>query len=112
VNVCRDFARRRTPKTESLDACVQTGDGEVTRDVADPSIGPEKQLLLGDKQEAVRRAVATLSPEHKTVIVLHHLEGMDVDEIAKMLGSPVGTIKSRLSRGREELRRKLAHYVD
>ncbi len=112
VNVCRDFGRRKKPNTESLDATVKFEDGEVSREIADPSIGPEKQLLLDDKQQAIRRAVSTLSPEHRTVIVLHHLEGMDVSEIAKMLDSPIGTVKSRLSRAREELKRKLSHYVD
>jgi RNA polymerase sigma-70 factor, ECF subfamily len=112
VNVCRDFGRRKPAREESLDAAMQLDDGEVTRDIADPSAGPEKLLLNGDRQSAVRKAVASLSPEHRAVIVMHHLEGLDVAEIAKMMSSPVGTIKSRLARAREELRRKLAHYIE
>lgn len=112
VNICRDFGRRRPPPTESLDAEINLDDGQVSREIADPAAGPEKLLLNSDRQRAVRKAVASLAPEHRTVVMLHHLEGLDVAEIAKMLGSPVGTIKSRLSRARDELRRKLVTYVE
>jgi len=112
VNLCRDFLRRRPPRAESLDANVRTDDGEVERDVADPSAGPERMLLREDRQRAVRRAVASLSDDHRTVVVLHHLEGMDVQEIAKQVGCAVGTVKSRLARARDELRRKLGPWVD
>lgn len=112
VNVCRDFGRRKPPPMESLDAEIQLDDGEVGRDIADSAPGPEKTLLAADRQRAIRRAVASLVPEHREVVMLHHLEGMDVKEIAKLSGSPVGTIKSRLARAREELRRKLIPYVE
>lgn len=112
INLCRDFIRRRPPRTESLDARVRLDDGEVEKDIPDPVAGPDKLLLTGDRQQAVRRAVASLSDDHRIVIALHHLEGMDLKDIAKMLGCPAGTIKSRLARARDELKRKLAPYVE
>ena len=112
VNLCRDFMRRRPPRAGSLDANLQLDDGEVGRDLPDPSAGPEKTLLGADRQRAVRQAVASLSDDHRAVVVLHHLEGLDVKEIARQLGCAVGTVKSRLARARDELRRKLGPWVD
>jgi RNA polymerase sigma-70 factor, ECF subfamily len=112
VNLCRDFIRRRPARTESLDARLETDDGQVERELPDPSAGPERLLLDSDRKRVVDKAVASLSDEHRTVIVLHHLQGMDVQEIARTLDAPVGTIKSRLARARDELRRKLGAYVD
>ncbi|MBI2842259.1 MAG: sigma-70 family RNA polymerase sigma factor [Armatimonadetes bacterium] len=112
VNICRDFIRRKPPRTDSLDAAVQFEEGEVRRELPDTSGGPEEALLDGDRKDVVRRAVKSLSDEHRVVVVLHHLEGLEVAEIAKMLGCPVGTVKSRLARARDDLRRKLGPYVD
>jgi RNA polymerase sigma-70 factor (ECF subfamily) len=51
----------------------------------------------------VRQALATLSPEHRAVLVLHELCDLSVEEIASQLRVPRGTVKSRLSRGRTAL---------
>jgi RNA polymerase sigma-70 factor (ECF subfamily) len=50
-------------------------------------------------------AIARLAPEQRQVILLVGLEGMQYEEVALVLGIPVGTVRSRLSRGREQLRR-------
>jgi hypothetical protein len=63
-------------------------------------------------QERVQEAIAGLSPDHRTVVTLHHLEGMPVEEIARVMDCSVGTVKSRLSRARDHLKRKLAGYVE
>ena len=60
----------------------------------------EKRLELRD----LDRALALLPDEQKTVILLIGLEGMDYATAAKVVGVPVGTVRSRLSRGREALR--------
>ncbi|MHB0913949.1 MAG: RNA polymerase sigma factor [Armatimonadota bacterium] len=114
VNLCRDFFRKRgrTVRTESLDQKVELdGGGEVEREFADWSTNPERSLDRKDMQETVQRAISSLSEEYRTAVILHHIEGMDVKEMADLLQVPVGTVKSRLSRAREDLRRKLGHYV-
>jgi RNA polymerase sigma-70 factor (ECF subfamily) len=55
--------------------------------------------------------LATLSVEHRAVIVLRELEGMSYEEMAAALGVPRGTVESRLHRAREELRRKFKGYM-
>jgi len=113
VNITRDHFRKsaRTIRGESLDKTVKLEDGEVEREVEDWSANPERLFGRKDIQEAVQRAIDTLSEDHRTVVALHHIEGVDVRDIAKMLKVPSGTVKSRLARAREELRRKLGHYV-
>ncbi len=56
---------------------------------------------------SAREAMLALSPKHQTVLSLHYFEGLSVEEVASVVGCRVGTVKSRLSRGRESLQREL-----
>jgi len=56
----------------------------------------------------VRRALLSIDPKQQDILILHHLEGLGIEQIALVLGRPAGTIKSRLHRAREALRRVLA----
>jgi RNA polymerase sigma-70 factor (ECF subfamily) len=113
VNICRDRIRRKPAvRVESLDERVEFDGGELDREVADWSANPEKLYEKKDLQGVVQKALSTLSDDHRTVVILHHLEGMDVQQMSKLLGSPEGTIKSRLARARDELKRKLGGYVN
>ncbi len=67
-----------------------------------------KRLELRD----LERAIAKLPEEQRSVILLVGLEGMRYDEVADMLGVPVGTVRSRLSRGRDALRRLMGVVAD
>ena len=58
-------------------------------------------------RESVRKALLALAPRHQSVISLHYLEGLSAEEVSQALGCRLGTVKSRLSRGREALREKL-----
>lgn len=113
VNLARDHFRKsaRTIRADSLDSRIEFDDGEVAREVEDWSGNPERIFDRKDVQEAVRRALNSLSDDHRTVVAMHHIEDMDVKDIAKTLKVPTGTVKSRLARAREELKRKLGHYV-
>jgi len=72
---------------------------------------PYQVLEQAERQEVVRRALASLAPPYRAVVALREIEGLPYDEIAQVLGLAEGTVKSRLLRGRELLRRKLAKYV-
>lgn len=56
---------------------------------------------------AAREALLSLAPRYQTVLTLHYLEGMSLEESAAVIGCRVGTVKSRLSRAREAMRKKL-----
>jgi RNA polymerase sigma-70 factor (ECF subfamily) len=72
---------------------------------------PEGELEANINQAALAAALMQLSEDHRVVVVLHHLEGCPVEEIAQRLAIPAGTVKSRLGRAREALRRRLLGKV-
>lgn len=115
TNLCLDFIRRRNaaPSTLSLDA-RQTEDSDTPAvwDILDPSGEPERLFNTAESVRLLNRAIDTLPVDYRAVILLHHLEEMRVEDIAEMMGVPAGTIKSRLSRARKELRRKLSPWFD
>lgn len=72
---------------------------------------PKEAFEIKVNNVALTAALMQLSDDHRMVIVLHHLEGCPVEEIASRLGVPAGTVKSRLGRAREALRRRLIGKV-
>jgi RNA polymerase sigma-70 factor (ECF subfamily) len=66
----------------------------------------ERDRLDGDL-ESLRAALLRLPTRFQTVLALRYVEGLEVDEVARVLALPLGTVHSRLSRGRERLRREL-----
>ena len=113
VNLSRNWLRDRgRVRVESLELPGDDGEEGNTREIADPTGDPAALTQTKDMQERVRKAIAGLSPDHRAVITLHHLEGISVEEIAKMMDCSIGTVKSRLSRARDNLKRKLAGYVE
>ena len=81
---------------------------DQVEDPSEPSPDPEEMLLISIDREQVRRALEQLPLEFREVIVLREFEGFSYKEIATTVGVPVGTVMSRLSRGREWLRRLLS----
>lgn len=114
VNLCRDMLRKRGRlKIQSLDASIETNDGEhIQTEVADWSDSPETRLGEKQMREIVASAIDSLPPDYREVVTLFYIDGSEVAEIAKIVGSPEGTVKSRLSRARAILKRKLESYVE
>jgi RNA polymerase sigma-70 factor (ECF subfamily) len=113
LNLCRDRARRKKRvRFQSMDTPRADDDGDVEpMEFPDQGKLPEDALTGDELQQRVREAVLTLSPDHKAVIVMHHFQGMEVNDIAEVLQVPTGTVKSRLARGRDQLHRKLRTYL-
>ncbi|MCR4398705.1 MAG: sigma-70 family RNA polymerase sigma factor [Firmicutes bacterium] len=107
-NVCVDRARRRARRqTLSLDAPVVLEDGECSWVLRDRSPEPGDLAEQTEVREVVRLAIATLPSDYRTVVVLHDLQDLSYREIADVVGCPIGTVKSRLNRGRSALRKRL-----
>ena len=94
VNVCHDALRRRTREQPSRDEERPEGS---SRDVADAAVATVD----------VERALALVPEEFRAPLVLHELQDLPYDQIAEILGAPVGTVKSRIHRGRVALARAL-----
>lgn len=100
--------RRRRENTCSLDAPLDTDEGQMAREQEDASTpGPVRDLETAELQRQVHRAITQLSPKLRSVVVLYELQGLSYEEIADILGCPLGTVKSRLFNARMELRQRL-----
>jgi RNA polymerase sigma-70 factor (ECF subfamily) len=101
VNVCRDRLHgRRRPSVLYLE--VDQGGEALTG--ARAGAAPPDAFAASDERAALRQALSALTPDHRAVIALHYLEGLTVDEIAVQLGTPAGTVKSRLHYGLASMR--------
>lgn len=99
TNVCYDHLRRQQRKrTESLPDHV---------DPKDPQ--GEDAFASADLRPAITDALAALQPEFRAAVILVDLEGMALDSAAETLGVPVGTVKSRVFRGRRQLSEQLGN---
>jgi RNA polymerase sigma-70 factor (ECF subfamily) len=96
LNAYRSWLRERAPLPAEADLTRLTGNGP------DPLAGLQER----ERADAVRRAVLTLPPRYREPMVLFYFQEMDVSETARILGIPEGTLKARLHRGRELLKRK------
>ena len=72
---------------------------------------PLRDMAITELQEKLNGALQTLSEKHRTVVVLHDIEGMPHDEIAKVVGCSAGTVRSRLFYARQELQKELAEFA-
>jgi len=111
TNLCLDLMRRRRYRqTLSLDEPGRDGDRSLLEKVADEAAGTDREVERRDLQRAVQRAIATLDADHRAVIILREYNGLSYDEIAAILEIAPGTVKSRLNRAREKLRRELLNF--
>jgi len=75
--------------------------------VSDPAPSPENRALGGELKEALLAALSRISPEHREILLLREVEGLDYGEVGVLLGIPEGTVKSRLARARRAVREAL-----
>jgi RNA polymerase sigma factor (sigma-70 family) len=103
-NACYDWMRQQRQTDDHLEF------DELRDSDAAPSFGSEDPRALLEqhqRRERVNSALAALAPAHREVIVLRELEEMSYEDIARVVGIPVGTVMSRLSRARALLRQSL-----
>lgn len=103
ANACIDELRRRRRQPQlSLDAPGR--DDERPIDVPDASAGPETLALQGELSAALQAELGRLPPDQRLAVVLCDIEGLSYESVAETMGTSVGTVKSRISRGRARLR--------
>jgi len=108
-NLCVDRARKqgRTPPVASLG---EPGEPDSI-EVSDTRWEPEQAALNVEMNEAVEKAIGSMSDKLRSVLLLHDREDLAYEEISEMLGIPVGTVKSRLFLARQFLQSELAPYL-
>lgn len=108
-NVCNDILRKRQKGGAtiiSLDA--DTDDESPVREVKSDAPTPEEQAEMNETQRLVRDAINSLKPEYREILIYADIHQLSNDEVAKILKCPLGTVKSRLNRARNALRKKLS----
>lgn len=101
-NIAATYHRRKKP-VQSIDRLY----AETGQESPDPGHSPAHRVEQEERSQKVRQAIAMLSEDHRAVLVLRDLDGYTYEEIAQILGIPIGTVRSRLHRARLELRDKL-----
>ncbi|WP_206099015.1 RNA polymerase sigma factor SigW [Paenibacillus nanensis] len=111
TNLCIDRLRKRK-QTYSLDAESQDYEGlDGYSMIPSDDRTPESELILSDTQRIIHQAMETLPPKYKSVMMLRYIQDLSLQEVGDILGMPVTTIKTRVHRGREFLRKKLEHKL-
>jgi RNA polymerase sigma factor (sigma-70 family) len=110
ANNCIDFLRKKRLDALSLDQPVVTKDGEVTFELPDWTYSPEADLASKQKSLSIDQAIDSLPEKYREVIVFRHKQDKSYEEIAQILGIPVGTVKARIFRARELLKKKLKSF--
>lgn len=106
-NICIDFLRRRR-RQQTVPLTFEDADGEEqTYAVPDAQPLPEEQEELKLTREILQAAMAQLLPEHRAVLQLRVVNEMSYEQIADVLDIQIGTVKSRLSRARNQLKKIL-----
>ncbi|MFQ5810297.1 MAG: sigma-70 family RNA polymerase sigma factor [Armatimonadota bacterium] len=115
TNIALDALRRRRRAglpALSLDAPIETEESPVERELANASKDPHETAATRELQHEVHQAITGLSEKLRVVIVLFDIQGLSYEEIADVLGLPLGTVKSRLFNARMALRERLKRYVE
>ncbi len=105
-NCALDYIRKKKPPGISLDSSGDEGEGFDIADTSGSS-NPEKTALENEKSEILKKCINKLSDEHREVIILRHVNEYSYEQIAEMLSLEAGTVKSRIFRAREALKKIL-----
>jgi len=109
LNVCRNVlaSAPRRAAARTLPVHGEAENGKTPMILADGRANPEAVAYGRELGQALERALAALSPEHREVLVLREVEGLEYEEMAAALGCRLGTVKSRLARARAALLSRL-----
>jgi len=107
-NRFRWWKRRKRSETVSLDKPIGEGTATIADTIADDGESPEATALRHEQRDRLMKAVGALPEIFRETIVLCDIEGLGYEETARTLDINIGTVKSRLARGREQLRKRLS----
>ena len=90
-----------------LDEYIELEESSVTRQIEDPSPSPLAQIEANERAGVISGAINELPEYQRIMVLLYHTQGKSYEEIAEIVGLPIGTVKSRLNRARLALKKKL-----
>jgi RNA polymerase sigma-70 factor (ECF subfamily) len=108
INYRKKRNRRRPLSLDSLEE--EKGEGIALRE-GDKQCSPDRDMRLQELKVKLNEAIDTLSEKHRTVVIMHDIEGVKHEEIAKIVGVSVGTVRSRLFYARQQLQAALGEFI-
>lgn len=112
VNECKDFFKRNARRPRVVEAAgAADPDDPVVFETADPAGDPSDAAASRELARRLQGAIKHLADTQRTAFVLHHLNGLSLEEVAGLMRCRVGTVKAHLFRACEHLRVQLAPYV-
>lgn len=109
-NRFRWWKRRKREKTISLDTPIGDGNSTVAEMIPGKASNAEEIYLRSERESALQAALRSLPEQFRIAVLLCDIEGLSYDEISQVLDLNIGTVKSRIARGREELRKRLKDF--
>jgi len=115
VNHCKNrikfLARRRYYHSTSMDQPIEADEGDIYFEPEDEAPSPEAEMASQQVQHMVQEAINSLDPDHRMAVILRDIQELSYEEIAETLDIRVGTVKSRIHRARNELKKKLQNRM-
>jgi RNA polymerase sigma-70 factor (ECF subfamily) len=115
VNTCKNklksSAFRQKRMMVHVDNPVSGNRSQPGREIQDDSQSPAIELEKKERMRVIQEAINALPPEQKEVVTLRDIEGFSYEEVAEITGFNLGTVKSRLARARQDLRKKLRSVI-
>ncbi|MCX7419526.1 MAG: sigma-70 family RNA polymerase sigma factor [Planctomycetia bacterium] len=109
LNASVNFRRKNRSLGQSIEATKERIGNEPSDDRCDTA--PEQPLEQAERQRIVQQALAQMTEDYRVPLVMAEMEEMKYDEIAELLQCPIGTVRSRIHRGRAELRETLRRLL-
>ncbi|MBE0556906.1 MAG: sigma-70 family RNA polymerase sigma factor [Proteobacteria bacterium] len=114
TNNCIDYIRRRKLQKFSIDKPIESKDSDFTFELPDSTYTPDREIIDKQRKSMLEEAINALPPKYRKVIRMRHTEEREYQEIADLLGLPLGTVKAHIFRAREllykYLKDRLRHY--
>jgi RNA polymerase sigma-70 factor, ECF subfamily len=107
TNLCIDHLRKARRIAYSLDQDIDGDDGSYRREIAAPGPDPSARAEAGEQMSFLSQAMQKLPEHYRAILLLRHEEDLSYAEIAKILDLPIGTVKIRIHRAREQVKRSM-----
>lgn len=103
--------KKNRPVVASIDEPLPHMENEKTLDIPDMTANPEEEAMRGELGFQIQQGLTELPAEYRSAVILCDIQGLSYEEIAQILGISIGTVRSRIHRGRKILRRILLPYL-
>ncbi|MBF0610425.1 MAG: sigma-70 family RNA polymerase sigma factor [Magnetococcales bacterium] len=111
VNTAKNHVMTTNKMHNPLELDAEEGGELVAPELRDNDT-PESRLLRSELLDSLRQAIDALTPQMREVIIMRELQGKSYEEIASAVNCPIGTVRSRIFRGRQEVAEKLRNYLN